>query len=308
MALALDALLGEPRAIWSRVPHPAVLMGRAVDLADRRLNLGAQRRMRGAIAIAALTLIALGLGLAIHALPFAGALEIIIGAILIAQRSLSDHVLAVAHGLERGLERGHETGLEAGRAEVAMIVGRDTGAMDETAVARAAIESAAENFSDGVVAPVFWFALLGLPGIIAYKMVNTADSMIAHRSEKYAAFGFATAKLDDAMNWLPARLAAGLLCLAGGRASAWGGTRTDARFHRSPNAGWPEAAAAYALGIALAGPRSYDGVKTTDPYLNAAGRRDLDARDIRGAVRLIWTAWAIGFALLALSAIALSFA
>lgn len=285
IALALDAAFGEPKLIWSRAPHPAVLMGRAVDLLDRRLNSGAMRQIRGGVAIALLVFGAGALGILLAALPFNDIWQILLAAILIAQRSLSDHVFAVAKALN--------IDVSSGRASVAMIVGRDTTTLDESGISRAAIESGAENFSDGVVAPVFWFLLFGLPGLLIYKIVNTADSMIGHRNEDYADFGYATAKLDDLLNWVPARIAAGLICIAGRKPGAWAGTREDAIFHRSPNAGWPEAAAAYCLDIALSGPRNYDGVMTHDPFLNGTGRRQLGASDIADAMRLVWYAWGV---------------
>jgi adenosylcobinamide-phosphate synthase len=184
-----------------------------------------------------------------------------------------------------------------------MIVGRDVAALDESAVSRAAIESAAENFSDGVVAPVFWFLLAGLPGIVAYKLVNTADSMIGYRNEKYLEFGWAAARLDDVMNYFPARISAGLIAFATGSAEAIKVVRADARQHRSPNAGWPEAAMAGALGVALSGPRVYAGQLTDDSFVNKAGRTDLGAADIARAVRVLWQAWALMLAGLALGGV-----
>ncbi len=195
LAMLLDAWLGEPRWLWSRLPHPAVLMGRLIGWADARFNHGAARRLKGVAVMVALGLGALALGAALASLG--PVVEVIVAAILIAQRSLVDHVLAVSDGLRRGLPDG--------RAAVAMIVSRDTAAMDESAVARAAIESAAENMSDGVVAPLFWFAVAGLPGLLLYKITNTADSMIGYRTPRHAAFGWAAARFDDLLNLLPAR-------------------------------------------------------------------------------------------------------
>ncbi|MDC1198876.1 adenosylcobinamide-phosphate synthase CbiB, partial [bacterium] len=229
-ALILDALLGEPDALWRRIPHPAVLMGRSVGWLDARLNLGTSRRARGAVTLAVLVLGWWLLAALIAALPFGSAWEVAGAAILLAQRSLTDHVADVARGLRASLAEG--------RAQVAKIVGRDPAALDGTGVARGAIESAAENFSDGVVAPAFWFLIFGLPGIVVYKAVNTADSMIGYRNERYGEFGWAAARLDDALNWIPARLSAVLICVARGGAAAWAVVRRDARLHRSPNAGW----------------------------------------------------------------------
>ncbi|MGZ9809387.1 adenosylcobinamide-phosphate synthase CbiB [Pseudoroseicyclus sp. H15] len=291
LAALFDAALGEPRWLWGRVPHPAVLMGRAIGWLDDRMNRGANRRAKGVAAVALLLIGAIALGLALAALPGWWA-EVLVGAILLAQRSLADHVSAVAKGLRRGLPEG--------RAAVAMIVSRDTAAMEAPAVARSAIESAAENLSDGVIAPAFWFALAGLPGLLAYKAINTADSMIGYRTPRHEAFGWAAARLDDLLNLVPARLTALLLWP---RRDGWRDIVADARRHRSPNAGWPEAAMARALGVALAGPRSYDGEMREFPFVNASGRREIGATEVEAAVRQLWRAW--GRALVLVAALAL---
>lgn len=287
LAMLLDAWAGEPRWLWSRLPHPAVLMGRLIGWADARFNQGAARRIKGLAVMTVLGLGALALGAALASLG--PVVEVIVAAILIAQRSLVEHVQAVAEGLRHGLPEG--------RRAVAMIVSRDTGAMDESAVARAAIESAAENMSDGVVAPLFWFAVAGLPGLLLYKITNTADSMIGYRTPRHEAFGWAAARFDDLLNLLPARGTAALIALTQGGLRDWRGIMADARLHRSPNAGWPEAAMARALGIALSGPRAYDGQMQAFPFVNAAGRKPLLAQDITGAVRVLWAVWAAVFCL-----------
>ncbi|XDA99164.1 adenosylcobinamide-phosphate synthase CbiB [Sulfitobacter sp. LCG007] len=280
-ALLLDAALGEPRWLWDRLPHPAVLMGRAVGACDKAFNRGGARRLKGICVVFLLAGAAWILG---RLLETPGPLIAIpVAAILLAQRSLADHVRQVADGLRMSLAEG--------RRSVARIVSRDTGGMDGTGVARAAIESAAENFSDGVVAPAFWFLIGGLPGILIYKLVNTADSMIGYRTARHESFGWAAARLDDVLNLIPARLTA-LLILLIGRVTDRRGIVADARRHKSPNAGWPEAAAARALGVALAGPRSYGGVSTEFPFVNAAGRRMLGPEAIDAAVRLLWRGWA----------------
>ncbi len=283
-ALLLDAAFGEPRWLWSRLPHPAVLMGRAVARADRRLNCGARRRLRGAAALVLLLAGAAACGAVVAALPLAPLCEVVVAAILLAQRSLAQHVAAVARGLR--------VSLAEGRRAVAMIVGRDTDAMTAREVARAAIESAAENLGDGVVAPAFWFAVAGLPGIAVYKMLNTADSMIGHRTPRHEAFGWAAARADDVANWIPARLTAALILTATGAWSGWRTVAADAPRHRSPNAGWPEAAMAVALGIALSGPRSYGGQRQAFPFVNAAGQHRIGAGEIDAALRVLWRAWA----------------
>lgn len=296
LALLLDAGLGEPDALWRRVPHPAVLFGRLIAGLEARLNRGTGRRGKGVLALV-LLIMAAALPAVLLAHPALGGVAEVAGAaILLAQRSLIDHVRAVAAGLRSGLEEG--------RRAVAMIVGRDTGALDASGVARAAIESAAENFSDGVVAPAFWFAVAGLPGIAVYKAVNTADSMIGHRSARYRAFGWAAARLDDGLNLIPARLAGLMLAMVGGGPRAVRVMWRDARRHRSPNAGWPEAAMAASLGLALAGPRVYAGVATDDAPLNPEGRRNLAPADIDAACTLLWRAWAILLALAAALALA----
>jgi len=284
-ALILDALLGEPKWLWSRAPHPAVLMGRLIDRCDTRFNKSTRRRINGAAVVVALVAGAVALGWLIASLPLGWLWSILIGAILLAQRSLVDHVQAVADALRASLEDGKQA--------VAMIVGRDTSGMEDSDIARAAIESAAENLSDGVVAPAFWFLIGGLPGILAYKLVNTADSMIGHRTERHEAFGWAAARLDDALNWIPARLTAAMIALAYWGRGAWKTTWAQARQHRSPNAGWPEAAMAKVLGLSLSGPRSYGGVMTTDRALNPEGRRDATDKDIDAAVRVLWRVWRI---------------
>ena len=295
-AMLLDAALGEPEALWSRVPHPAVLMGRAVAVLDARLNRGGARRAKGVLAAGTLSGGGAAIGAVVAWVPDLGILEGIAAAVLLAQRSLVEHVRAVARALRRGLPEG--------RAAVARIVGRDTGAMDGPAVARAAIESAAENVSDGVVAPAFWFAVAGLPGLVAYKAVNTGDSMIGYRTERHAAFGWATARLDDLLNWVPARLTALLILAAHGAPHLWHRVPNDARLHRSPNAGWPEAALAPVLGVALAGPRSYDGVMRPFPWVNPAGRRDAGPADVESACAALWRTWGVALALAVLLGVA----
>lgn len=293
VALLLDAIFGEPRAIWDRVPHPAVLMGRAVGFFDDMLNRGGGRQAMGVITMVILVVAALILGIGIQAIPDYGVIEALVAAALLAHRSLVGHINDVRAALGDGIE--------SARIAVSKIVGRDTQDMDESDVARASIESAAENFSDGVVAPAFWFLLFGVPGLLVYKVVNTADSMIGHLNERYTLFGWAAAKLDDILNWAPARITAGLFALVGRKRGIWDIVREEAQFHRSPNAGWPEAAMAGSLGVALAGPRSYDGEITHDAFMNGSGRKTLTEADIGAAVRMLWRAWVIMVALLGLA-------
>ena len=282
LAMVLDAVLGEPKWAWDRAPHPAVLMGRAIGWADTTFNTNGNRTLKGVLMVVFGCAACWALGWLIEALP-TNLMDILVLAILLAQRSLCDHVRAVAMGLN--------TGVGDGRAAVARIVGRDTAEMDGTDVARAAIESGAENLSDGVIAPIFWFAVAGLPGVLIYKFVNTADSMVGYRTPRHAQFGWAAARLDDVLNFVPARISAALVVLVTARPDAAGQIVQEAPRHRSPNAGWPEAAFAHALGVALSGPRSYHGKRTDDPFVNPAGRRTLDGDDIEAAVSLMWRVW-----------------
>ena len=282
LAMILDAALGEPKWLWQRFPHPAVLMGRAVGWIDHNFNNG-NRKLNGILGMAVLVILAAYLGHFLSRLPGGPIIETLLAAILIAQRSLSDHVRAVANGLRISLSQG--------KTEVAKIVGRDTAEMDEAAVARAAIESAAENLSDGVVAPVFWFLLFGLPGILVYKITNTADSMIGYKTPRHLDFGWAAARLDDVLNWVPARLTAGLIALSHLRPDVWSIIIRDAGLHRSPNAGWPEAAMAATLGVSLSGPRSYEGQMQDFPYVFPEGRKSPLAKDIDSAANALWRSW-----------------
>ncbi len=294
-ALALEALAGYPEALFQAIGHPVTWQGRALAACERRLNAGAplRRRLGGiatllallAISVAPAALLQAGLarsGLGLAALA-------VLAAALPAQRSLHDHVRRVAEALDG-------QGLEAGRRAVSLIVGRDPAALDEAGVARAAIESLAENFSDGVVAPAFWLAAAGLPGGVAYKAANTADSMIGHKTARYRDFGWAAARFDDLVNLPASRLAALWIVLAaatcGDARAAGRSVLTDARRHRSPNAGWPEAAFAGALGLKLAGPRVYGGEQVEDAFMGC-GRREATAADIRAALALYRRACAI---------------
>ncbi|MEM7295383.1 MAG: adenosylcobinamide-phosphate synthase CbiB [Pseudomonadota bacterium] len=280
-ALLLDGIAGEPRWLWSRLPHPAVVIGRAIGWADQRFNTGAARKPKGTLFIGALLAASLAVGAALSNLGWV--VEALVASMLLAQRSLAEHVAAVAEGLNLSLAEG--------RRRVAMIVGRDTAEMDEAAVSRAAIESAAENLSDGVIAPAFWFVIGGLPGMLAYKAVNTADSMVGYLTPRHAEFGWAAAKLDDLANWGPSRITAFLILLADLRLGSWSDVARDASRHRSPNAGWPEAALARSLDVSLSGPRRYQGKEEPFAYVHAQGRHDANKRDIVRAVEALWRVW-----------------
>ena len=281
IAMLLDAVFGEPRMLWDRLPHPAVLMGRLVAFLDRTLNTGQDRKSKGVLALSLLCFTAAVIGSLLS--QFGWVMEIIVAAILLAQKSLVDHVRAVATGLR--------TSIEEGQFAVSMIVSRDTKDMNEAQVARSAIESAAENFSDGVIAPAFWFLVGGLPAMLVYKFVNTADSMIGYKTEKYMEFGWASARIDDLLNWIPARLSMLLIVVFAKRSVNFRAIISEAKRHKSPNAGWPEAAIARAINVALAGPRSYDGQLQQLPWVNERGRQTITADDVDAAVRILWRAW-----------------
>jgi len=296
LAMLLDAALGEPRWLWSRLPHPAVLMGRAVGWFDRRFNHGSTRRFAGTLSLVVLLSGAGALGWFIPHLPFGGLLETLLVTMLLAQKSLVQHVQAVADALR--LSEGDA------RLAVGKIVGRDTRDLDAPAISRAAIESAAENLSDAVIAPAFWYLIGGLPGLLIYKLTNTADSMIGYRNAAYEDFGKAAARLDDVLNWLPARLTTALIAASQFRPGMLRVIRRDAPLHRSPNAGWPEAAMAVVLGISLSGPRAYDGEMCAFPWVHDEGRHKVGAADIDGAVRVLWRVWLIGLGFVAVIAVA----
>jgi adenosylcobinamide-phosphate synthase len=308
LALMIEALVGYPDRLARAIGHPVIWIGRLIDALDDALNRESVsdvgRRAAGGAGLVIVVAVAAGIALALEhglvRLPFGLLLAAILACTLIAQRSLYDHVSRVVEALET-------KSLAAAREAVSHIVGRDPDALDEAGVARAAIESLAENFSDGVVAPAFWLAMAGLAGGVAYKAINTADSMIGHRTPRHRAFGWAAARLDDLVNLPASRLAALFIIAAaaigrwlpppfagegeqaavgkgGAEATeAWRAVLRDASRHRSPNAGYPEAAMAGALGLALAGPRVYGGV-TIDDALMGRGRRDATVADIRAAL------------------------
>jgi adenosylcobinamide-phosphate synthase len=274
VAMAVDAVLGWPGALFVSIGHPVTWLGGLIGALDARWNRVSdtpeKRRLAGVAAALIVIAFAAGVGwLAQMAVPSDWRGVVLLGVLawpFVALRSLYDHVAAVRDPLSAG-------DIDAARQAVAMIVGRDPNQLDEAGIARAAIESLAENASDGVVAPLFWGALLGLPGIAGYKAINTLDSMIGHRSERHEAFGWAAARIDDVANFIPARLTGLLFALAGpGPRDALLCMARDARHHRSPNAGWPEAAVAGALGVRLCGPRSYHGELADEPWLNGSAR------------------------------------
>jgi len=285
LALLLDGAFGEPKWLWSRIPHPAVVMGRAVGWMDDQFNTGDAKTRNGTLSLIALCAGAGILGLLVSSLPDFGITQTLLTAFLLAQKSLTQHVTAVANALRLSVGDG--------RLAVAQIVGRDTRDMNESAIARGAIESAAENLSDGVIAPAFWFLLLGLPGLLIYKITNTADSMIGYMTPRHREFGWAAAKFDDLVNWIPARITAFLIALTHGTLSKRHLILRDAPLHRSPNAGWPESAMAVALDVALAGPRSYDNEMRDFPFVHEEGRHTLTANDVDSAAAALWRTWCV---------------
>lgn len=287
LALLIERLAGYPNSLVARIGHPVIWVGRLISLLDLTLNRDVNRRARGVLALVILLAVT-GLSAGLVAwlcrlVPYGFILEAILASTFLAQKALGDAVRFVATALRRSLPEG--------RTAVSHIVGRDPQSLDEPGVARAAIESLAESTSDAVVAPLFWLLLLGLPGIALYKAVNTADSMIGHKTERHLEFGWASARFDDLLNLIPARLTA--LLIAGAAffvkgahpEAAWSTALRDAKKHESPNAGWPEAAMAGALGFRLGGSRSYDGEVVDLPSFGD-GRGDLGADDIDRSLKL----------------------
>lgn len=304
VAWAIELMLGWPGPLFRLFRHPVVWIGALINVMEARLNRPGQpdavRCMLGCFSTLGVTTAAAGIAIVIsRALPDNGigfALEALVGSAFIASRSLHDHVVAVARPLGVG-------NLTAARAEVSMLVGRDTTTMDQPEIARAALESLAENTSDGVVAPIFWGALFGLPGLVGYKAINTLDSMIGHRNERFAAYGGFAARVDDVVNLIPARLTGTLIVLAAASPEAWRVMIRDARRHRSPNAGWPEAALAGALGVRLSGPRTYAGRLSDEPWLNP-GAPDPSTQDVRRGLTIYRRTMAFGAVLLLAAVVA----
>ena len=311
-AIVLDMVMGEPAFLWSRLPHPVVLFGKAISLIEakgnRRQYRGRQRRLFGLGAIMIWILLAIFIGLVLayllSLLPVVihFIIETIIVGILLAGRSLYDHIKAVKTPLMAG-------DITSARDALSMIVGRDTTRLNKSEIARAAIETGAENLSDGVIAPALWYLIGGLPLLLAYKMINTADSMVGYKSSRYYAFGWGSAIIDDIVNFFPARLSALLIittALIKGRApAAYEAMRDDADKHASPNAGYPESAMAGALDIRLGGPRQYHGKWLDLPAMNARGREDVDGHDIDESLTILWRA--LGLSAVMCFVIALAF-
>nr|CAD6596000.1 cobalamin biosynthesis protein CobD [Rhizobium sp. TCK] len=312
LALLTERIFGYPDWVYRLIGHPVTWIGKLISALDARWNregdTPSHRRLWGIFALAVVLAVVVSLSLLLESLllavPFGFILVVLVAASLPAQRSLEQHVEAVAAAMEMG-------GLPAGRRSVSMIVGRDPENLDSPSVCRAAIESLAENFSDGIVAPAFWLGVGGLAGGVAYKAINTADSMIGHRTDRHEAFGWASARFDDLVNLPSSRLsgvlfvAAAYLVPGASPARAIAAIRRDARHHRSPNAGWPEAAMAGALGIALAGPRSYGGHMIDARFMGEGGRIDVNASDIRRALRLARVADALLIVISGVAALAI---
>ena len=283
VALCLDWLVGWPDTVFRRIGHPVTWVGRVISVLDQRLNRPpTESRILGIFVALGVICIGVCVALALVTLLPGGVVGAVLAGVLawplVAARSMHEHVEAVRRPLADG-------DLEAARLEVSRIVGRDPEMLDDAGIARAAIESLAENTSDGVIAPLFWGVLFGLPGIAAYKCINTLDSMIGHKSERYMAFGWASARIDDVANVIPARLTGTFFALVTFRGAALRVMARDARLHRSPNAGWPEAAMAGALGVRLSGPRGYGGVWNEEPWVNE-GATDPTAGDIGKALAI----------------------
>ena len=292
LAIIVDAVAGDPRWLYSRIPHPIVVIGHQIELLDRFFNrthyLPVTRKLLGVISILIIVSSAWLIGWLIawscNQMSFGVVLQALIVSIFLAQNSLYQHVASVAKACKAD-------DLIDARSQISHIVGRDPNSLDQRAIGRAAIESLSENFSDGVVAPIFWYVVGGLPALIAYKALNTSDSMIGYLTDKYADFGWCAARFDDAANFIPARLSAFIITIAAFIIPSATGNRAfttairDAKKHRSKNAGWPEAAMAGALGIKIAGPRNYDGILVEDAWMGD-GIANVDASHIFMALRI----------------------
>lgn len=304
IALLIERLFGYPNGVQAWLGHPVEWMGSIIGWLDRTLNTGDTRKLRGVLALLTITVITLAitvpiaLALRTHENGWIG--EALLASTLLSQKSLEDHVRAVEAGLKNSIK--------AGREAVSHIIGRDPKALDASGVSKGALECLAENMSDGVLAPVFWMLIAGLPGIALYKAINTADSMIGYKSDKYFEFGWASAKADDVANLIPARFTGWLIALAAGFSSKLSGRNavramaSTAPNHISPNAGWPEAALAGALDIRLGGPRSYQGRKVDLPWMGD-GRPKLKREDIGDGLRLYNTGLNILMALIVIASI-----
>ncbi len=274
----LDRILGDPG--W--LPHPVVGFGKVISFFEHRLNIGEDRKMKGAVMAIFLVLFVFMIVWFVLLLlsPFPLA-KIIVETICVfyclAGTTLSREVKMVFKACGEGLA--------AARKQIARIVGRDTGSLDEEEIKTAALETLAENLSDGVIAPMFWYLLLGLPGMMAYKMVNTLDSMIGYKNERYKDFGCFAAKMDDAANYIPARLTAFLMVLSNGRLSLWGFVRKYGRCHASPNSGWPEAALAGILDCRFGGTHDYFGEAVYKPYIGS-NPKPLTSSDLHTSLRV----------------------
>lgn len=308
VALIVEQMIGYPKFLQSQIGHPVMWMGKLIDWFDNNQNTktrsAAERKTAGITMLIVLCgvtyMITLSLTALLHQLSNGWLFEAIIASVFLSQRQLSRAVRAVVTGLEDSLVKGREA--------VSHIVGRDTKNLDEAEVSRAAIETLAENTSDGVIAPLFWLLIFGLPGIAVYKAINTADSMVGHLNERHTDFGWASAKTDDVVNWVPARLTAIFIALAAmvlpgaSGSAAWSAARQDGPKHKSPNAGWPEAAMAGALAISLGGPRSYDGELVDLPTMGV-GNRDLGSKDIARALVLFAATGGVAFIIMGLFAL-----
>jgi adenosylcobinamide-phosphate synthase len=306
LAVLVERSLGYPDSVFRIIGHPVQWIGALISWLEERLNttphISIEGKLRGAATVVALLAVvvipAWMLADVLSRFSWGWIVEALIATAFIAQKSMRDHVVDVVHALS--------SSLAAGRLSVAKIVGRDTTQLDESGVAKAALESLAENTADGIVAPVFWFAVLGLPGLVAYKAINTADSMIGHKSEKYLHFGFAAAKLDDLVNLPASRLTALFFAAAAALNSSNAGKRAliaawrDAGKHRSPNAGWPEAAMAGAMGVRFGGPRNYEGEHVDLPFMGE-GRDQFSSADITSGLviydRSLWIMLAVAIVL-----------
>lgn len=286
----LDRFFGDP----ANLPHPIVWFGKAIAALEKRFNCGAARKVKGALV--AIALVALVFAVSWLLLHYAFRLSYGLGLALsiigvffcLAGKTLSDEVRLVFEAVDESLEKG--------RTQVGRIVGRDTSELSAQEIRTAALETLAENLSDGVVAPLFWCALLGVPGMLAYKMVNTLDSMIGYRNERYREFGCFAARLDDVANWIPARITALLMVLVAPKRDSQGRKtksfgellsfiRRYGSQHLSPNSGYPEAALAGILDCRFGGPHNYFGEEVYKPYIGE-NHKDFTTADMETALQV----------------------
>ncbi|MDA3854403.1 MAG: adenosylcobinamide-phosphate synthase CbiB [Bacteroidales bacterium] len=279
LAIILDWTLGDP--VW--IPHPVILFGRGISYCEKRYNKGTHRVRKGALTSIALMMFTYVLSSVMMQVSyriqyyFGVGIEIVFLFLGLAGTTLIKEGKAVFAALDRSLDEG--------RVQVGRIVGRDTSQLTAQQVKKATLETLAENLSDGVIAPLFWYAVAGIPGMLTYKMINTLDSMIGYKNERYMDYGRIAAKVDDVANWIPARLTAYLMCLVSKDKRSWDFVKRYGKAHSSPNAGYPEAALAGILNVRFGGPSNYFGAVVDKPYIGN-NDREINNEDIKKTVKI----------------------